>query len=240
MAATLGDVTAAILAGGRGTRLYPIVSDRPKALAPVLGRPYLSYLLDFLCEAGVRKVVLLTGYMAEQIESAFGDRYGSVSLVYSREPRPLGTGGALRYALRLFKSSAVLVLNGDSFWGIELPTFWKFHTTHDSRFSLGVTWVPDASRYGRVHLEGHRVCRFDEKEAGGDAGWINAGVYLASREFLNDIPPDIPVSLEHDMFPRWVEARSCFAYCSPVPFLDIGTPDSFARAAEFFGNRPAA
>jgi D-glycero-alpha-D-manno-heptose 1-phosphate guanylyltransferase len=234
------DVTAAVLVGGRGTRLQPVVADRPKAMAPVLGRPYLSYLLDFLADAGVRKVVLSTGHMADQIERAFGHTHAGLTLTYSEEPTALGTAGALRHAFPLYESSSVLILNGDSFWGIELEAFWKHHTTHGGQITIGVTWVPDASRYGRVHLRGDRVCGFDEKQPRQEAGWINTGMYLASRECIEEIPPDVPRSLERDMLPRWVEKGCCFGYRASGPFLDIGTPDSYAQAAEFFGSRQTA
>ena len=108
-------VTAAILAGGLGTRLRSVVKDRPKVLAEIRGVPFLTYLLDQLAAAGVRDVVLCTGYMGEQVRSAFGDSYGGMCLSYSQESSPLGTAGALRLALPLFKSSSVLVMNGDSF-----------------------------------------------------------------------------------------------------------------------------
>src|SRR5688500_791882 len=112
MAASLSGVTGAILAGGLGTRLRPVISDRPKVLADVHGRPYLTYLLDQLSDAGVREVVLLTGHGAGLVRSALGDAHGGLLLRYSPEPAPLGTAGALRLALPLLSSPAVLLLNG--------------------------------------------------------------------------------------------------------------------------------
>ena len=121
------DVTAAILAGGLGTRLRPAVADRPKVLAPVGGRPYLTYLLDQLAGAGVREVVLLTGYAADEVRDALGDRYGRMRLRYSVEPAPLGTAGALRLALPLLAAPAVLLLNGDSYCDADLGAFRRSH-----------------------------------------------------------------------------------------------------------------
>src|SRR5690349_15097040 len=122
------ELTGAILAGGLGTRLRSVVSDRPKVLALVRGRPFLAYLLDQLGEADIRRVVLLTGYKGEQIEKTFGSRYGNIDLEYSAETEPLGTAGALRLALpKLFANATVagtvLMLNGDSFCAADLKGF---------------------------------------------------------------------------------------------------------------------
>src|SRR5262245_66499139 len=106
MAAMTG-LTAAILAGGKGTRLRPVVADRAKVLAPVRGRPFVTYLLDQLSAAGVAEVVLLTGYRGGQVRAALGERYRGLRLRYSREPAPLGTGGAVRHALGLFAGERV-------------------------------------------------------------------------------------------------------------------------------------
>src|SRR6185437_12914125 len=110
MTEPLEDVTGVILAGGLGTRLRSSIADRPKVLAPVHGRPYLTYLLDQLAEAGLCRVVLLTGYLADQVRAAFGDSYADLSLTYSPEPSPLGTAGALRRALPYLLSPMVLLL----------------------------------------------------------------------------------------------------------------------------------
>ena len=109
------DVPALILAGGLGTRLEGVVTGIPKVLAPVCGRPFLSYLLDQLQAAGVREVVLCTGYRADQVFETFGTRYEELSLRYSSESRPLGTAGAIRQAVGLVGAERFLVLNGDSY-----------------------------------------------------------------------------------------------------------------------------
>src|SRR4028119_1495914 len=107
--------TAAILAGGLGTRLRAVVSDRPKVLAKVQERPFLAYLLQQLARSGIKSAVLCTGYMGEQVKIAFGDSCDSMRLLYSQETSQLDTAGALRLALPLIQSSSVLVMNGDSF-----------------------------------------------------------------------------------------------------------------------------
>jgi NDP-sugar pyrophosphorylase family protein len=235
MAGSLADVTAAVLAGGLGTRLRAAVADRPKVLAPVHGRPYLAYLLDQLAAAGVRAAVLLTGYQAGRVRSAFGDAHAGMRLAYSPEPVPLGTAGALRHALPLLSSPTVLVMNGDSYCDVALPDFADFHRRQAAEVSLVLARVEDGARFGSVRLtpEG-RVLRFEEKQAGAGASWINAGVYLLDRALVDEIPAGRPVSLEREMFPAWAGRGRCHGYRSAGRFLDIGTPASYAEAEAFF------
>ncbi len=114
---TIGNVTAAVLAGGLGTRLRGVLADCPKVLAPVKGKPFLAYLLEHLAGQGLRDVVLCVGYGSEQVEAVFGRSYAGLRLAYSCEPAPLGTAGAVRLALPMLESDPVLVMNGDSFCG---------------------------------------------------------------------------------------------------------------------------
>src|SRR5262249_25716089 len=113
-APTLAGVTAVVLAGGLGARLRGAAAHRPQGLAPVHGRPFLAFLLDQLSDAGVRRAVLATGHRGDLVAAEFGERYRELSLVYSHEDSPLGTGGALRAALQMARSPTVLALNGDS------------------------------------------------------------------------------------------------------------------------------
>jgi NDP-sugar pyrophosphorylase family protein len=235
MAGCLGEVTGAILAGGLGTRLRPRIADRPKVLAPVRGRPYLAYLLDQLAGAGVRRVVLLTGYLAEQVRAAFGEAYAGMHLAYSAEPVPLGTGGALRRALPDLLSPTCLLLNGDSFCEAPLAAFGDFHRRRAADASLVLTRREDCSRFGRVHVApGGRVVGFEEKPQAGGPGWVNAGIYLIRRALIEEVPPDRPLSLERDLFPAWLGRRDLRAFPCRGRFLDIGTPESYARAETFF------
>jgi D-glycero-alpha-D-manno-heptose 1-phosphate guanylyltransferase len=239
---TLGEeVCGAVLAGGFGTRLRPVLADRPKVLAPVLGRPFLAYLLDQLVRAGVRQTTLLTGYLADRVEAAFGDDFGGMRLAYSVETSPLGTAGALRHALPRLACPVVLVLNGDSYCDLDLAAFFDQHRRSGAKCTVALTEVPDVARFGKVTLVGgHRVTRFEEKSAAGGRGLINAGVYLLARQLLDEIPPGGAVSLERDLFPRWAAQGRCHGFAAAGRFLDIGTPESYARAAAFFAQRRAA
>jgi D-glycero-alpha-D-manno-heptose 1-phosphate guanylyltransferase len=227
------DLSVAILAGGFGTRLLPVVSDRPKALAEIHGRPFLAYLLDQLSTAGSSRVVLCTGHRGEQIEQAFGERYRNLQILYSRERRPLGTGGALRLALPYLLSDPVLVINGDSFCATNLTSFWNWHATRGSQATMLLAEVPDTQRYGSVKIDHDgAVTQFAEKKQGG-SGLINAGVYLLGRRVIDSIPEDTAVSLEHDVFPALM-SQGLYGYQERGCFLDIGTPEDFAAAEQFF------
>src|SRR5690349_5423159 len=121
------DVTAIILAGGKGTRLREVVADRPKVLAPVAGRPFIAYLLDQLERADVRHVVLSTGYMAEQFADLIGYKHNGVTIEYAQEESPLGTGGAIKYAAEKADSPHILVMNGDSYFDADLVGYKAWH-----------------------------------------------------------------------------------------------------------------
>ncbi len=233
MTPQLGKLTAALLVGGLGTRLKPVVADRPKVLAEVRGRPFLEVILRRLTEAGVRRAVLLTGYRGSDVRETLGPSYGSLSLSYSHEEQPLGTAGAVRNAGHLFDTDPILVMNGDSSCNADLGRFLLRYLKKKSAAGLVLTRVPDAGRFGLVETDKEgRVSRFVEKGRHGP-GWINAGIYLLTRELVLSIPTGRPVSLEHEMFPAWIPG-GIYGYKTRGRFLDIGTPETYARAHEFF------
>lgn len=181
--------------------------------------------------------MLCTGYLGESVSAAFGDSYGSIRLFYSREPSPLGTAGALRLALPLFKSHCVLVMNGDSFCKVDLNRFWRWHRAGRARATLVVVKVVDTRAYGRVHLGSDRtIVSFGEKSGDNRPGWINAGIYLLDRRLVQSIPVNRAVSLEREMIPCWI-GRGLYGYQSKGPFLDIGTPEAYATGEYFFSHK---
>ncbi|KAA0244509.1 MAG: galactokinase [Candidatus Brocadia sp. AMX2] len=229
----LSKITATILAGGLGTRLRSVVSGKPKVLAKVNGRPFMAYLLDQLSQAGVKKVVLCTGYLGEQVKATFGKFYNGLALSYSQEQSAFGTGGALRIALPLLKSEPVLVLNGDSFCQTDFIYFLNQHITRKATASLLLTEVPDIGRYGSVHLSvDGEIISFEEKGKKTGIGLINAGVYLLNHTFLESIPKDTNVSLEHEIFPLWI-SKGLYGFRSKGNFIDIGVPQDYAAAGGF-------
>ena len=236
----LSEITTVILAGGLGTRLRSVVADRPKALANIRGRPFLSYLLDQLINHDIKDVVLCTRYLGEQVRSTFGDSYGKLRLAYSRELSPLGTAGALRLALPLLHSESVLVMNGDSFCDVDLGAFFSWHHTQMANGSLVLVRRPDTTRSGRVEVDVEgRITRFEEKGGRAGPGWINAGIYLLTQRLLRTIPITGAASLEQELFPGWIN-DGLYGYQSGGRFLDIGTPEAYALAEQFFATTTAS
>lgn len=214
-----------------------MVSERPKALASVAGRPFLGYLLDQLCAANLRKVVLCTGYRGEQLEQEFGPQYSRVSLRYSREKEPLDTGGALRLAIDHLDDDAVLVLNGDSFCEVNLSALVGWHRWKQADATVVLTHLEDVQRFGSVMWSGGgRICRFEEKGRQG-SGWINAGIYILSRDFLKLIPTGARWSLEQEGFPRLARQGRLYGFPGGRSFIDIGIPESYQHAQHFFHPR---
>ena len=233
MAQPLEGVTAAVLAGGLGTRLRSVVADRPKVLAEVAGRPFLSYLLDQLAAAGVRETILLVGYRGEMVRAAFGDAHAGMRLVYSAESEPLGTGGAARLALPHISEPTLLLVNGDSYCDADLRGFRTAHVARPDEIGILLAEVEDSSRYGKVELaDDRRVVRFEEKRDGPAPGWINAGLYLIPRDRIAAIPEGRAVSLERDVLPGWVAEVGVRGY-SGGRFIDIGLPETYAAAEAF-------
>jgi NDP-sugar pyrophosphorylase family protein len=228
------DITAVILAGGLGTRLRGVVCDKPKVLAEVNNRPFIQYLLDQLSASGIRRTVLCTGYLGDQIEKTFGAGYEQMRLAYSREPEPLGTGGALRLALPLLETEQVMVLNGDSYCSLDHTIFFDFHAEKLASMSLCLTEVADVSRYGAVQVDRDgRILKFEEKGVRSGAGAINAGIYLIGRPLIEAIPPKAAVSLEKDVIPTAISA-GLFGFNSGGRFIDIGIPSDYEAAQHFF------
>jgi D-glycero-alpha-D-manno-heptose 1-phosphate guanylyltransferase len=229
------DTKAILLVGGMGTRLRAVVPSAPKPLARVGDRPFLELLVRQLANQGVRHLVMSTGYLADQIESEFGDGRGlDVKIEYSREPQPLGTAGAVKFAEAFVKDAPeFVVMNGDSFMEVDFSELLRFHRSHNAVVSMAVRRVENAQRYGTVEMNAEgRVTGFAEKAAVERPGVVNAGIYVFNREVLDAIPQG-PSSLEKDVFPRMLE-RGVFALQQQGMFIDIGTPEDYARAQVIF------
>lgn len=235
-AESLADVTAVILAGGLGKRLRPVVSDRPKVLANVLGRPFLEHIFDRIAGFGVRRVVLCAGFMAELLDAAYREGYGDMSIAISREHEPLGTGGAVRNALPLLDSDPALVMNGDSYCTADLAAFFDRHRSAGAERSMLLVRCDECSDYGRVETDrdGH-VTAYIEKDGSAGPGWVNAGVYLLSKSAIESIPPEGPVSMERDVFPSWIP-EGIQGVRLEGGFLDIGTPERLEQAEDYLAN----
>ena len=218
--------TAVVLAGGFGTRLNPVVSDRPKPLAEVCGRPFIEWLLVQVASAGFRTVVICTGHLGSMIKSALGNRYRGMHLHYSHENEPLGTGGALRNALPHIHTETMLVMNGDSYLDTDLNGFSRQHMAKGAVASIQLVQVSNAGRYGSVSIDDSGwVTGFEEKSQTAKTAWINAGRYLMARSLVATIPSNRPIALETDLFPKWLD-QGVYGIKAQGKFIDIGTPRS--------------
>jgi len=228
------DITAAILAGGLGTRLHSKIKGKQKVLAKVKNYPFLKYLLDKLNKTGVKKVVICTGYLGEQVKKEFGKKYGNLSISYSQENSKLDTAGAIRLALPLFKEEDILVTNGDSYFNCDLKKFWEFHLKKKSKASILLTRISKIDRYGQVVLDkNNKITSFQEKSGKMGTGLINSGIYLFKKSLLLKIPKDKAVSFEKELFPSLV-GKDFYGFECHGKFIDIGTPQSYKEAQSFF------
>ncbi|MSM40311.1 MAG: NTP transferase domain-containing protein [Geobacter sp.] len=233
------DITAVVLAGGLGTRLRDAVADRPKVLAEVNDRPFITYLLDQLADAEVHRVVLCTGYMAEQVSATLGGSYRGMELLYSPENSPLGTGGALRLALPLIGSDPLLVMNGDSYCQSDLARLLDAHRAGQAAASLVLARVEDVGRYGAVDVSTAGVItHFSEKGSRQGHGLINAGIYLINRAVIEAITGNEAVSLEREIFPALISRHDLQGVVTRGRFIDIGIPSDYFAASAFFNELP--
>ena len=222
-----------MLAGGFGTRLRSVVSQVPKPMAPVAGRPFLDYLLGRLDRQGFDHIVLATGYKHQVVSEYFGDAYGKAALSYAVEHTPLGTGGAIVNALQQCDSDWVTVLNGDTLFDIDHKLFIRQAEVSGCRLALSARQVPDAGRYGAVVVDAQgRVVRFEEKSADREAvaGLINGGIYRLHRSVFDGKRVGEAFSFERDILQPL--AVPVFAMPTDAYFIDIGIPSDYARAQE--------
>lgn len=222
---------ALILAGGLGTRLQSVVSDVPKPMAQVAGKPFVEYILIYLKEFGIERVVFSIGYKAEVFQKYFGKNYQGIELEYIIEKEPLGTGGALKLALECCLNNEILVLNGDTFFNIELDDLWIFHQLHQADFTMALREVENASRYGTVKLnENSKITAFIEKTGKEEPGTINAGLYILNKTVFSKYQFPDRFSLEKDFFEKYLSKLSLFGCVCEGYFIDIGIPEDYKKA----------
>src|SRR5881275_694745 len=216
---------AVILVGGEGTRLRPLTSTVPKPVVPLVDRPFIVYMLEWLARHGVDDVVMSCGFLATSVRNVLGDgsQYG-LRLRYVEEPDPRGTAGALKYAEDLL-DERFLMLNGDVLTDIDLTAQIAQHEETGATGTLALVPVPDPSAYGLVRLhDDHAVKEFVEKPSADeiDTNLISAGAYVLERRVLDLIPAGRNVSIEREIWPRLV-GDGLFGYPSQAYWLDIGT-----------------
>lgn len=226
---------AIVLVGGLGTRLRAVVSDVPKPLAPVAGRPFLAWLLDHLAASSVRHVVLAAGFMAECVVDCIGHEWRGMKVDYSLEAEPLGTGGAVRQACGWLRGDAVHVLNGDTFLRYNLLALERATRHTGADLGMALAHVDDVARYGAVVREGGRITGFREKGESGP-GYINAGSYYLTSTAIRALPVQPAFSFEAQVLAPLTAAGQVCGFDATSGFIDIGVPDDYQRAQNLFGD----
>jgi D-glycero-alpha-D-manno-heptose 1-phosphate guanylyltransferase len=221
---------AIVLAGGLGTRLQDVLPGIPKCMAPVKGKPFLSYVLDYLIDQEIDKVMLSVGYLKDQIINHFSFKYKNLIIEYSIENEPLGTGGAIKQSIDYCTQNDMFVLNGDTYF---TPGLWKmeelhFQTTAD--VTIAVKEMDETGRYGQIMTNKNgRITDFREKDPISASGWINGGIYLINRKIFDSISEQ-KFSLENDVFKTNCSTLKMQAYETDAFFLDMGIPEDYIHA----------
>jgi D-glycero-alpha-D-manno-heptose 1-phosphate guanylyltransferase len=221
---------AFVLAGGLGTRLRPQFGDLPKGIAPVAGKPFLSYVLAWLERHGVREVVLCTGHGAALVRETLGKAgAGRIQVTYSVEDAPLGTAGALRLAAAHVDGPA-LIANGDTLLDCDPWVLERCRWEHGALGAVALYQVDDARSRGRVEMDGDRITRFVEKDdAFVGPAWVNGGLYAFSSLLWKRLPEGVS-SLERDVLPALAAEGRLVGQRVHGEFFDIGTPEAWAKA----------
>jgi mannose-1-phosphate guanylyltransferase len=224
-------VQAVILVGGEGTRLRPLTSTVPKPVVPLVDRPFISFMLEWLREHGVDDVIMSCGFLATSVRNVLGDGSSlGLRLRFVEEPDPRGTAGALKFAESLL-DERFLMLNGDVLTDLDLTEQMAQHDATGAKATLALVPVTDPTTYGLVHLEENRSVRdFVEKPSSDkiDTNLISAGVYVLERSILELVPPDRNVSIEREVWPHLI-GHGLYGFPSESYWLDIGTPERYLQ-----------
>jgi NDP-sugar pyrophosphorylase family protein len=225
---------AVVLCGGAGLRLRSVTGTTPKSLAAIADRPFLEVLLRQLRRHGVRRVVLAVGYQGETIQKHLGERALGLELAYSTESSPLGTGGAVANALSLIESESSMVLNGDSYTGVDMKSFAAEHQESGADGSIVIVPLAGRTDCGSVVVDQDgTIVEFEEKQSHSTSPYANAGIYILNRKLFRDVPIATQVSLERELLPQWVaERKHLKAFVHDGPCIDIGTPERYQKAQQ--------
>ena len=215
---------AVILAGGLGTRLRGVIGEIPKCMAPVDGKPFLQYQLEWLSRFDMRHVVLSVGYLREQVMDFVQGREWPFAVSFAIEKEPLGTGGGIRLALQKCKGKQVFVLNGDTFYNVDLNAL-----SFTAPVTLALKPMRDFDRYGAVDWDGDLVTGFREKKPCAE-GLINGGVYAIDRSQLDMSLFPKTFSFEREVLEPLADYGLVAGEVQEGYFIDIGVPEDYARA----------
>jgi len=224
---------AIILAGGKGTRLRSVVSDVPKPMAPINNRPFLEYQMDYWIKQGIEQFIISVGYKKEVIIDYFGDNYKIAKIDYVVEDQPLGTGGGFLLALKDVDENCLL-LNGDTFFEVDLSLLNKIHDENSSDWTMSLFRANESGRYMGIDVD--KNGKILSLESGTDkiGRLANGGVYLCNPSFIKKVGQNFvgKVSLEDELMPHFLQEQGrLFGVEFSGKFIDIGVPDDYYRAS---------
>ena len=226
---------AIILAGGLGTRLNSVLSDLPKPLAPINGKPFLEYQMDYWIHQGVDHFVLSVGYLKEKIVDYFGDHYQNIPINYAIEDTPLDTGGGLLKALDFIASDEpILVLNGDTYFEVDLKILRDFHVNQKSTWTFSLFRTIEVDRYMGIQLEPSGKLKLMNQQIGGQETLANGGVYLINPSNIKALgfKSGEKISLERDILKKLSDNHfDIYGIEFEGQFIDIGVPNDYKRAS---------
>lgn len=220
---------ALILAGGLGTRLKSVVDNIPKPMATIADKPFLHYLFEYLYKQNIKKVILSVGYKYEIIQKYFGNRYKDIEIIYSIEFYQLGTGGAIKKALRLIEGKSFIIMNGDTYFNIDLNNLISKHRILNSELTLSLKCMTNFDRYGLVKTEGDKIIGFKGKQKI-KKGNINGGIYVVNSNLLKKYNLPDKFSFESDFMEKYIDKIHANGITLDEYFIDIGIPDDYIKA----------
>ncbi|SHM71915.1 D-glycero-alpha-D-manno-heptose 1-phosphate guanylyltransferase [Chitinophaga jiangningensis] len=222
-----------VLAGGLGTRLRSVVADKPKCMAPIGSQPFLYYLLHYLHKQGITHAILSLGYKSEQVIEWCEQNELPLRVSFTVEPEPLGTGGGIVYALSKVENDAVFIVNGDTYFDVDLAGFNAFHQQHGSQLSLALKPMQRFDRYGTVTLNNNSgITAFREKQFM-ESGLINGGIYLTAASYLKGLHLPEKFSFEKEVLEPMAANGQLYGFVSNTYFIDIGIPEDYEAASNY-------
>ncbi len=219
-----------VLAGGLGTRLRSVINDIPKPMALVKNKPFLEYVLTWLSGYNITKIVFSAGYKADIIKSYFRNDFKGIPIEYAIEIEPLGTGGGILSALSYLYDENVLVLNGDTYFPIDIDDFYIGHLTMGGNITIALKEMTNFNRYGSVDIDhNYNILQFHEKKFRKQA-MINGGIYFLKRKFLQELNLPVKFSFEKSVLEKEVQNKTIKGIPFNYQFLDIGIPEDYYQA----------
>tara|TARA_B100000315_G_scaffold228118_1_gene236551 strand:+ start:20 stop:709 length:690 start_codon:yes stop_codon:yes gene_type:complete len=226
---------AIILAGGFGKRLQGKIGDVPKPMALVNNRPFLDYLMDYLIKYKVKRVILSVYYKYQIIKNHYNRRYHKINILYSIDTEALGTGGAIKVALLMADDDNVLVINGDTYFDVNLTRLYNKHVENNNDLTLSLKPMKNFERYGFVETDSNgQVISFNEKKYC-DHGSIDGGIYLINRSIFNSFESRKKFSFNDFIMNNLNSLKVGSLLCDEL-FIDIGTPEDYNKAHKIMAN----